>query len=158
MCLIGCASQPPPTTPAPASSPSPLTGKSAPDFGRTALDGARFDLVESRGHVTVVKFVAKYCVPCQRTLPAMERLHREHPDVVIVAIAEDDTEDDARQLIAAHHLTFPVIHDRGNALSGRYRVTDLPITFVLDKSGVVTWVGGPDRTESELTAAILAKR
>jgi peroxiredoxin len=119
----------------PASSPSPLLGKVAPDFARPTLDGARFELSASRGHVAVLKFVAKYCAPCLRSLPAVERFHREHPELALVAIAEDESEDDARALASMHHLTFPVIHDPGNVLGGRYRVTELPVTFVVDRTG-----------------------
>jgi peroxiredoxin len=162
--LVSCACAPPsagagaqePATP--SSSPSPLQGKDAPDFSRPDLGGARFALSTARGHVAVVKFIAKYCVPCQRTLPAMERLHREHPEVVIVGVSEDETEDDARALASLHKLTFPVLHDRGNVLAGRYRVTDLPVTFVIDRLGAIAWVGGPDRSETELVRAVLGVR
>jgi thiol-disulfide isomerase/thioredoxin len=106
----------------------------------------------------VVKFIAKNCVPCQRTLPAMERLHREHPDIVIVGVSEDETEDDARALAGLHRLTFPVVVDSGNVLAGRYRVTDLPVTFVVDRAGTIVWVGGPEKSEGELVSAVLTVR
>jgi peroxiredoxin len=160
--LTGCA---PTSTPAAASSPATssgscpnrLEGTAAPDFSRPDLDGKRVALSAARGHVAVVKFIAKYCVPCRRTLPAIQRLHIEHPDVMIVGVSEDETEDDARAVVALYKLTFPIIHDRGSVLAGRYRVTDLPVTFVIDRTGNVSWVGGPEKTENELTSAILAR-
>ncbi len=143
---------------APPSSPSSLLGKAAPEFKRAALDGANVDIAAARGKVVVVKFVAKYCEPCKRTLPAIEKLHATHPDIVVVAIAEDETEDDARALAASFALTFPVVHDRQNVLAARYRVRDLPVTYVLDGKGSVAWVGGPEKTESDLVAAIEATK
>jgi peroxiredoxin len=140
------------------SSPSPLAGKVAPEISRPDVDGARFALSGARGRVAVVKFIAKTCVPCQRTLPAIERLHREHPDIAIVGISEDETEDDARALVSLYRLTFPVVHDPGNVLAGRYRVTELPVTFVVDRSGTIVWVGGPEKSESDLVAAALVVR
>lgn len=100
------------------------------------------------------KFFAKYCEPCQRTLPALERLHRENPDVVIVGVAEDESEDDARWMANRFGLTFPVIHDRGNVLSGRFRVTEMPIAFVAGQGGTVQWVGGPEQSEERLREAV----
>jgi thiol-disulfide isomerase/thioredoxin len=105
--------------------------------------------------VTIVKFVAKYCAPCQHSLPALERLHHEHPELVVVAVAEDESEDDAIGIVSTHHLTFPVIHDSGHILGGRYRVTDLPVTFVVDRAGVVAWVGGPEKSDGDIRAAAL---
>jgi peroxiredoxin len=140
------------------SSSSPLEGKAAPEISRRDLDGERFVLSSARGRVAVVKFIAKNCAPCQRTLPAMERLHREHPDIVIVGVSEDDTEDDARALASLHKLTFPVVQDSGNVLAGRYRVTELPVTFVIDRAGTIVWVGGPEKSERELVGAALGVR
>jgi peroxiredoxin len=141
-----------------SSSPSPLEGKPAPDIARPDLEGGRFTLSSARGRVAVVKFIAKNCVPCRRTLPAMERLHREHPEIVIVGVSEDETVDDARALASLHGLTFPVVQDSGNVLAGRYRVTDLPVTFVINRDGTVVWVGGPEKSEHELVSAVLEVR
>jgi cytochrome c biogenesis protein CcmG/thiol:disulfide interchange protein DsbE len=112
----------------------------------------------ARGKVAVVKFIAKHCVPCQRTLPAVERLHLQHPDITIVGISEDDNEDDARSLASVHRVTFPIVYDSGNVLAGRYRVTELPMTFVVGRAGAIVWVGGPEKSEDDLTRAVLAAR
>jgi cytochrome c biogenesis protein CcmG, thiol:disulfide interchange protein DsbE len=140
--------------PVPPSSQSSLLGKPAPDFKRDALDGSKFELGASKGKVVVVKFVAKYCEPCMKTLPAIEKLHKDHPDVTVVAISEDEHEAEARELVTKFSLTFPVVHDRQQVLSGRYHVRDLPVTYVLDGKGVIAWVGGPEKTERDLVAAI----
>jgi cytochrome c biogenesis protein CcmG/thiol:disulfide interchange protein DsbE len=142
----------------PASSASHLLGQEAPTFKRTALDGGTFDLGQARGKVAVVKFVAKYCDPCTRTLPAIEALHEERPEIVVVGVSEDERESEARELIAQFRLSFPVVHDTSNVLAGRFRVRELPVTFVLDGRGTVKWVGGPEKNEAELRAAIEATR
>ena len=142
---------------APPSSESTLLGKPAPAFHRDTLDGNRID-VAAPGRVVVVKFVAKYCEPCVRTLPAIESLHERRPEILIVAISEDEKEGEARELVARHKLTFPVVHDVQQVLAARYRVHDLPVTYVLDGHGNVAWVGGPEKSESDLVAAIEATK
>jgi cytochrome c biogenesis protein CcmG/thiol:disulfide interchange protein DsbE len=139
---------------APPSSDSALLGKAAPAFRRDALDGSAVDIAGARGKVVVVKFVAQYCEPCKKTLPAIERLHVAHPELFVVAVSEDEREADARALAAAFGLSFPVVHDRSNVLAARYRVRELPVTYVLDGQGNVAWVGGPEKTETELVDAI----
>ena len=137
-------------------SPKGAETKVLPAFKRPTIDGASFDTASARGKVTVVKFFAKYCVPCKATLPWFEQFAQENPKVAVVGIAEDERESDVRELVDTYKLTFPVVHDTGNALSGRFRVSDLPTTFVADAAGRIRWVGGPGQTEAELEAAVSA--
>lgn len=153
--LVACGSPKP--AEAPPSSQSTLLGKPAPSFHRDTLAGARVD-VASPGKVVVVKFVATYCQPCLKTLPAIESLHERHPEILIVGVSEDEHEAEARQLVARHNLTFPVVHDTQQVLAARYRVHDLPVTYVLDGKGNVAWVGGPEKSEADLVAAIEATK
>ena len=51
---------------------------------------------------------------------------------------------------------FPVVHDAGNVLAGRFRVTDLPATFVIDGAGRIAWVSGPGQSDGALDRAVAA--
>jgi len=137
----------------PPSAPSPLSSHPVPDFERRAVDGSSIDTKQLRGKVVVVKFFAKYCEPCRRTLPAAEQLHRQDAGIAFIGIDEDERPSDVRSMIDQYQLTFPVIHDSSNTLSGRFRVTSLPTTFVIDKLGVVKWIAGPDQNENDLSTA-----
>ena len=138
----------------PASAPSPLAQKPLPEFKRPALDGSMVDIKALRGRPVVVKFFAEYCEPCTRTLPAAEELHRERPDVAFIGISEDELASTAAKVRADYSLTFPVVHDRSQVLAGRFRVSEMPYTFVADAQGVVRWVGGPDQDEADLAQAV----
>lgn len=142
----------------PPSAPSALLSQALPDFKRPTLGGPMIDTAASRGQVVVVKFFAKYCEPCKRTLPAAEELHQKHPDVVFIGVAEDERSSDVSEVVDTYHLSFPIVHDVSNVLSGRYRVSDMPATFVADGSGKIVWVGGPENTESGLAPAIEAAK
>lgn len=154
MCVVscGCASQPP----LPPTAPSALLEKPLPDFTRPGLGGRRITTARLRGRPVVVKFFADYCAPCKHTLPAAERVHERYPDVAFVGISEDEQAATAQRLVRRFHLTFPVVRDRGNVLAGRFRVSELPVTFVADRRGVVRWVGGPAQTEGQLAQALAA--
>lgn len=154
--LVACGGSSPPAAPSP-STQSSLLGKPAPSFKRDAIDGTHVE-VASAGKVVVVKFVAKYCEPCVRTLPAIEKLHAKHPEILIVGVSEDERESEARELVATYRLTFPIVHDNQQVLAARYRVRDLPVTYVLDGHGNVAWVGGPEKTEADLVSAIESAR
>ena len=127
-----------------------------PPFHRPTLQGGMFDSAAASGQIMVIDFFATYCRPCQRKLPALEALHRRQPGLSIVGVSLDETGDLARKSVTRHHLTFPVVHDAGNVLAGRLRVTELPISFVVDGRGRIRWVGGPDQPDDALLRAVAA--
>jgi cytochrome c biogenesis protein CcmG/thiol:disulfide interchange protein DsbE len=139
----------------PASPDHPLYGKPLPQIHhRATLDGQPLDSEQLAGKPVLVKFFADYCIPCRETLPAAERIHEAHPDVVFLGIDEDESAETAQSLARRYGLTFPVVHDEGNVLSGRFRVSSLPTTFVADRHGVVRWVGADGQTEEDLRSAV----
>jgi peroxiredoxin len=150
--LSGCAATLPP------SAPSPLLGQALPDFRRPTLAHGDLTAGQLRGRPVVVKFFAEYCEPCKRTLGAAQRLSLEHADVQFVGVSEDEYAATAERVVKHHGLTFPVVLDRGHVLQGRFRVREMPVTFLADASGVVRWVGGPAQTEEELADALAAIR
>lgn len=136
--------------------PSPLLHQPIPDFRRPTLSHGTVDTKVLRGHVVVVKFFARYCASCEQTLPALESWAKGHPDAVVLGVAEDERESDARELTASYGLSFRVIHDRGQVLAGRYRVRSLPATFVVSAAGEVQWFGGGTVSEADLDGALAA--
>jgi peroxiredoxin len=150
--LAGACAHAPAPGPPPPSAPSPLLGQEAPAFRRPTVQGPVFDMAGARGRVLVVDFFA---APCQRALPALEALHEARPDVEIVGVSLDDGVEGAVAMIHRHHLTFPVVHDTEHVLAGRFRVTDLPTSFVADAGGHIVWSGGPAQAASESDDALL---
>jgi thiol-disulfide isomerase/thioredoxin len=146
---VGCA-----RPPMPASAKSPLLGTPLPKVDRRAIDGRKVDSHAGDHGSVVVKFFAQYCEPCKRTLPAAQALAADRPDVLVIGIAEDEDESVVRQLVATYGLTFPVIHDRGRVLSGRFRVVDIPMSFVAGPDRQLRWVGGPGQRPSDLEQAV----
>jgi peroxiredoxin len=149
----GCAHGP---VAPPPSSASRLLGEPPPAFTRPTLQGGSFTSASAAGRVLVVDFVAAYCTPCRRSLPGLQALQRRHPQLTVVGISLDDDAATARSLITRHALTFPVIHDPQRVLAGRFRVTELPASFVVDHRGRVTWAGGGDQPDGAVALAVEA--
>jgi peroxiredoxin len=135
-----------------------MAGKPLPTFRRTTLDGGSIDTKTLKGRVVVVKFFAEYCAPCQKTLPAAEQLHKSHPDVVLLGVSEDERASTAQEIVSRYQLSFPVVHDAGQVLAGRFRVTEMPATFVAGKDGTIRWVGDADQDEDALERALASMR
>jgi peroxiredoxin len=138
----------------PPSQASPLLGAPAPEFRRPTVQGSAF-ASGAAGQVLVVEFFAEYCAPCQLRLAQAERLRAAHPDLALVGVSLDESPDAAAAAVRRHRLSFPVVHDAGHVLAGRYRVTALPAAFVVSE-GIVRWVGGPGQPDRALADAIRA--
>ncbi len=149
LAAVGCG-----RPPLPASAPSHLLGRPLPKIDQRSMDARPIDPAVLAGRTVVVKFFAQYCEPCTRTLPAAQRLSKDRPDVIVVGVAEDEQESVVRELLSTYELTFPVIHDRNRVLAGRFRVTELPATFVAGPDGAIRWVGGPEQRPSDLEQAV----
>jgi cytochrome c biogenesis protein CcmG, thiol:disulfide interchange protein DsbE len=135
---------------------SSLLGKPLKHFRRPTLEGQMLNTASYSGRVLVIEFFAKYCEPCERTLPEAQALSQELPDVVFIGISEDERASEAELVARAYGLSFPIVHDAGNVLAGRFRVSELPATFVVDRRGIVLWVGNGEHDASDLRAAIEA--
>jgi len=156
--LAGCRATMPASYARSPLSPAGEQTKALPEIRRRTLGGTTFSSAEAaaEGKVVVVKFFAEYCAPCKTSLPWLERFARKNPGVAVVGVSEDERESEARALADAYGLTFPIVHDVGTALAGRFRVSEMPVTFVADAQGRIRWVGGPGQTEAQLEAAVSA--
>jgi peroxiredoxin len=150
-CAHGSAKGPPPSA-------SPLLDEPTPIFQRVTLQGKVYDSddAHTRARLLVVQFFAAYCQPCQGSLPALEALRATRPEIEVVGVSMDDNLDAAIRMLNRHRLTFPVIHDADHTLGARFRVTDVPTTFLADATGRIVWAGGPEQPADAVPKAIAA--
>ncbi len=135
--------------------PSPLIGKPAPAFTLPLFDGGVLRLKDLRGKAVLVNFWASWCVPCREEAPALEAASRAHRtrDVVFVGINIQDKEPDARGFLEEFGVTYPNGIDRGSTIAVDYGVYGIPETFVIDRTGRITY----KRIGAMTPAAIAAK-
>ncbi|MGA7109841.1 MAG: TlpA disulfide reductase family protein [Terracidiphilus sp.] len=118
--------------------PSPLLHKPAPLFVRHDLEGHPIRLREYRGKVVLLNFWATWCAPCQLELRRFAGWQRENrSDLQVIAVSMDDSEAPVRAMTRTLNLNFPIA--MGDAkLGSRYGgVLGLPLSFLIDRSGVI---------------------
>ncbi len=120
----------------------PLVGQPAPDFTIALLDGSWLTLSALRGKVVVVNFWASWCPPCADELPDLQRVWSAYSErgVTLVGVAFSDEEAAVRDFIERFSLTYPVGLDENGRVAGRYGITGVPETFVVDANGNVAAV------------------
>jgi len=117
-------------------------GSRAPELGLPDLDGHMQRMSALRGKVVIVDFWASWCAPCREEMPVLERLYRAHRSdgLVVVGVSQDRGVSNIRSFLARTPVTFPLVHDAGHRIAGRYHPSRMPSSYIIDRRGVVRHV------------------
>ena len=112
----------------------------APNFQLPDLHSRLVTLSDLHGKVVLLNFWATWCGPCRIEMPAMEQLYRmfSRKDFEILAVSIDaQGVAITRPFQQENHLTFPILHDADYRVGLMYGARSLPMTFLVDRQGVV---------------------
>src|SRR5579864_3848217 len=104
----------------------------------------------ARGEVVILTFWATWCTPCRTELPLLSDYLAEHgrDGLRILGFSLDTAE----QLPAVHRiaqsLRFPVGLLRDSSAAGYGRIWRLPVSFTIDRTGVLVDDGWKDKQPS----------
>ena len=114
-------------------------GNLAPEFNLKDLDGNTVSLSEFKGSPVVLNFWATWCGPCRHEMPFLQQIYEEWLDqgLVLLAINLRETTSEVRQFMQSNDLFFLALLDSNSAVSLEYEVTGIPITFFIDKDGII---------------------
>ena len=136
-------------------------GEMAPDFSVEMLDGRTIKLSELRGKVVMVCFWATWCPPCRQEMAHLQEGVIDHfagKDLVVLPISRGEKRDVVEKFINYNGYTFGVGLDPERAIYDMYASNYVPRTFIVDKSGKVTYrVAGYDEETAEAVNAAIAK-
>ena len=120
----------------------PLEGQPAPDFTLKTLDGNTVTLSKLQGQPVLINFWASWCTPCRAEMPEIVRVYEAHKADGLVVLAINMTFQDslpeAQAFAKEFHMPFPVLlDDTGAVARDAYRVPVLPMSFFVDRKGVI---------------------
>jgi thiol-disulfide isomerase/thioredoxin len=138
-------------------SAGPALGQPAPGLVATTIDGSRFDLAALRGKVAIVNFWATWCAPCRKEMPELDAFyyHVHGRGIELVGLSVDRRRDRDAVAEAAKVVRYPVALLADAETNGFGKPGVLPVTYIVDRSGVVRAVLTPDT--SPITADSLER-
>lgn len=119
-------------------------GEKAPSLEAKTIDGKSFSLAAESGYVVIVNFWASWCEPCREEMPALETYHKQHMDegLRILAVSMDDPADDDKVRQIMHAYSYPAAFQRNAEYRGYGRIWRMPMTFIIDRKGILRKDGG----------------
>ncbi len=134
-------------------------GSPAPPFEAQLFDGKPFSLAGETGKVVVINFWATWCAPCRAEMPALDAYYRAHRSegVEILAVSVDSPKDEAKAREVMKDFAMSAAFARESSFKGYGRIWRLPLTFVIDRSGVLRkegWYADPGIDAALLDAVV----
>ncbi len=118
-----------------------IVGKPAPDFVLRGLDGRNLRLSEFRGQVVLVNFWTRSDGDSRQQMPALDRINitYQRAGLVVLGVSVDEDLRRAKEFASAMNVSYPILFDTGTEIGKDYFLQKMPMTILVDRSGVVRY-------------------
>ncbi|HET7755693.1 MAG TPA: TlpA disulfide reductase family protein [Steroidobacteraceae bacterium] len=134
-------------------------GSPAPAFIVPELDGQLFDLSAERGKVVIVNFWASWCSPCRAEMPLLDSFYKRYRErgLVLLGVSVDDRHDSKEVRRIMQQFSYPAALASDARVDGFGPPLAVPMTWIVDASGVVRarLVSGTAVSEATLAGQVL---
>jgi cytochrome c biogenesis protein CcmG/thiol:disulfide interchange protein DsbE len=115
-----------------------LTGKPAPAFSVTTMDGTRYDAAKLRGKIVLLDFWTTWCEPCRSEMNDLDAFHREYADagLVVLGLAVGEEKEIVVRFLRDNAVSYPMARV-DVSLAGSFGAGAYPTHVVIDREGVV---------------------
>jgi peroxiredoxin len=129
-----------------------LVGKPAPDFALRSMDGKNRRLSEFRGQVVLVNFWARWAGDSRQEMPALDRINTTYnrAGLVVLGVSVDEDWRRAREFADAMKVGYPILFDTTPDIGRDYLLRKMPMTILVDRSGVVRFASAGFKSGDEL--------
>ena len=139
---------------------APKAGDAAPALSLTTFSGQPFDLSALKGEVVIVNFWASWCTPCRAEMPALNSFYQAHhgQGLEVIGISADRSRDREDAVKLMRDVSYPGGMLGEAKANGFGAPGSLPITYVIDKAGIVRAILTPGKeplTDASLGGLIM---
>jgi thiol-disulfide isomerase/thioredoxin len=139
-----------------------MLGKVAPGFTLETLDGKKVSLSDYKGRPVLVNFWATWCAPCKIEMPWFEEFQKQYSAQGFEILGMTDDVDAGKDAIARvvkkTGVTYPILLTDGKVQKAYGGLDYLPVSFYVDRNGVVVeetaGLGSKDEIEAHIKKAI----
>jgi peroxiredoxin len=113
--------------------------KTAPDFTLTGEKGTPVELSQYKGRVVLLDFWATWCHGCKTEIPWYLEFEGKYKDrgLAVIGVSMDaDGWKSVKPFMAEEKMNYAVVIGN-DGLAGRYGVTNMPETFLIDRNGKI---------------------
>lgn len=112
----------------------------APAFSLQRLNGPSVRFPEDyQGKVVVIRFWADWCAFCRAEMTALEPVYRQYRErgLVILAVNVMQPLETVQRFVKELGISYEVLLDLQGEVTRRYQVMGLPMTFIVDRGGII---------------------
>jgi thiol-disulfide isomerase/thioredoxin len=124
----------------------------APDFSLPVYKSDKTYQLEKSlksGKTVVLNFWATWCTACIEELPLLRDLQKKYMDknVEFIAINAGERKKLIKKFLKRYDFPYKIVLDQGRKIAKKFKVENLPQTFVISKEGKILFHGNrPPKT------------
>ena len=109
------------------------------DFKGELASGESVSLADFNGKFLILNFWATWCSPCLKEMPDLEKVYLDlgPKNLVVLAVSMGEGSERVRKFLKKRQYSFPVMVDPDMEITRLYGVRNIPITYLVDPSGVI---------------------
>ena len=111
----------------------------AHDFEGEMASGKKASLADFSGKFLILNFWATWCSPCLKEMPDLDQVYQSlGPEkLTVLAVSMGESRERVRKFLKKRNYNFPVMTDPEMEITRLYGVRNIPITYLVDPSGVI---------------------
>jgi thiol-disulfide isomerase/thioredoxin len=130
----------------------------APEFTALDVEGKVVSLSAHRGQVVVLHFWATWCTSCRREMPSLDEFATQYASrgVHVLTVTAENSRKKVIEFFGDRVPSYEVLLDKGSRITRLYRVSGIPVTLLIDRSGYVVkhLAGGQDWSSMQMRGEI----
>ncbi len=127
-------------------------GGPAPDFSLIDATDKKVSLSDFTGKkAVIINFWASWCVACVSEMPLLQEASLTYKDdLVVLGVNRQESKNDAIKFAYSLGVSFPLLLDSDRSINDLYQVISLPVTYFVNKEGVITGFKRGELNKQEL--------